>query len=67
MKNYTIYFEIYGKKMKTTVMAINEENAKDLIISKIIFHKVEKSKDEFNQAIDIMDDMLNFLGSNKSP
>jgi hypothetical protein len=67
MKNYTIYFEIYGKKMKTTVMAENEEKAKELVIRKIIFHKVEKSKDEFNEAIDMMDDMLNFLGGKKRP
>lgn len=46
-------------------MAENEEKAKELVKSKIIFHKVEKSKDAFNQAIDMMDDMLNFLGGNK--
>jgi hypothetical protein len=67
MKNYTIYFEFYGKKMKTTIMAENEEKAKELVKSKIIFDKVEKSKDKFNQAIDMMDDMLNFIGRKKRP
>ncbi len=62
MKNYTIYFEIYGKRMKTDVMAENEEKAKELIKSKIIFHRVEKPKDEFNDAKDMMDDIFNLLG-----
>ena len=53
--------------MKTTVMAENEEKAKELVKSKIIFHRVETSKDEFNEAIDMMDDMLNFLGGKKRP
>lgn len=67
MKNYTIYFEIYGKKLKTTVMSENEEKAKEFVKSKVIFHKVENSKDEFNQSIDMIDDMLNFLGGEKRP
>jgi DUF438 domain-containing protein len=62
MKNYTIYFEIYGKKMKTTVMAKTEDEAKELVKGKIIFHKVEKSKDDFNEAIDIIDNILNIIG-----
>jgi hypothetical protein len=65
MKNYTIYFEIYGKKMKSTVMAENEEKAKELVKSKIIFHKVEKSKDEFNEVVNMMDDLMNILDGNK--
>ncbi len=42
MKEYTVYFEIFGKKMKTTVRAFNEEQAKAFVKNKIVFHKVEK-------------------------
>lgn len=38
---YTIFFEIYGKKMKAEVKAKNEEYAKQAIRDKIIFHKIE--------------------------
>lgn len=56
MKNHIVYFEIYGKKMKTTIPADSKEQAKEAIKSKIIFHKVvgeeedvmEKLRDMFN-------------------
>ena len=53
--------------MKTTVMAENEEKAKEMVKSKIIFHKVEKAKDLFNEPMDIMDDIMNILGGTKRP
>ena len=37
---YDVYFEIYGKKMKATVEANSEEDAKYLVRGKIKFHKV---------------------------
>lgn len=40
MKNYKIYFEIYGKKMQTTVLAKNEHDAMDSVKNKIKFIKV---------------------------
>jgi hypothetical protein len=43
MKTYTIFFEIFGKKMKTTVEAENIEQAKIKIKEKVVFHKVEKN------------------------
>lgn len=59
MKNYTVYFEIYGKNMKTTVMAENEIKAVEIVKSKINIYKVEKTKDDaFNEAMDIMDTIL---------
>lgn len=42
---YTIYFEIYGKKMKTTVQARNETEAKETIKNKIKFIKIVKDND----------------------
>jgi hypothetical protein len=43
MKTYTIYFELFGKKMKTTVEAENVDQAKRKIKDKIVFHKVEEN------------------------
>lgn len=41
MNKYIVYFEIYGKKMKTVVMAKNEQHAVQIVKDKIILHKVE--------------------------
>ena len=43
-KQYEVWFEVYGKKMKTTVLAKHEIEAKELIKKQIIFYKVEESK-----------------------
>lgn len=40
MKNYKIYFEIYGKKMKTTVKANSEAEAVKLVKDKILIKKI---------------------------
>lgn len=61
MRNYVIYFELCGKKMKTTIVAENPEQAKEAIKHKIIFHKVEKKKDEFNNIMEMMDDAKNLF------
>ncbi len=50
---YTVYFEIFGKKMKTTVEAKSEEDAKYLVMGKIVWHKVVAEKTG--------DDVLDFL------
>ena len=44
MKKYNIYFEIYGKKLKTTVNANDPQEAMNLVKNKIIFHKIEEEK-----------------------
>lgn len=61
MRNFDVYFELYGKKMKARVMAENENDAKKEVEKKIIFHKVEKPKEEFNESMDIFDKILNIL------
>lgn len=40
MAKYKVYFEIYGKKMKTTVEAKTAEQAKELIRNKIQFNHI---------------------------
>lgn len=46
MKEYTIYFEIFGKKMKHTIFAFDEQQAVRLLKEKIILHKVEQVPDK---------------------
>jgi len=53
---YTIYFEIYGKKMKTDVEAKTphqaEEKLAEIVANKIIYHKVVEPKiEEKNEPI----------------
>lgn len=41
MNEYTIYFEIFGKKMKYICMAESESEAKQMLYSKIKFERIE--------------------------
>lgn len=53
MKQYTIYFEIFGKKMKTTIYADSIADAKNKLKEKIIFHKIEE-----NNPIDFLQNLF---------
>jgi hypothetical protein len=57
MKKYTAYFEISGKKMKTTIIAACKEKAKAIIKENIIFHKVVDHPDD-----DIVNTFMNMFG-----
>ena len=57
MKDFIVYFELYGKKMKATVKAFNEDGAKLIIKDKIIFHKVEEVKKQSKD--DFINDLMN--------
>jgi len=37
MKNYTLYFEFFGRKMKTTVSAESCQDAKDQVAGRVNF------------------------------
>jgi 16S rRNA G966 N2-methylase RsmD len=54
MKKFTIYFEFYGRNMKATVLSDNEENAKKQLKNNIIFHKIEKESEFFDDFMDIL-------------
>ena len=56
---YTVYFEIYGKKLKTEVEAKSIEQAKYVVASKIIWHKVEPKEDDA-----IIDRLSELFGTN---
>lgn len=64
MKNHDVFFEIGGKKMRTRVLADNAEQAKQKVIDKLIFHRVEVPKDEpFNQCMDVMEKFMDLMDS----
>ena len=65
MKKFVIYFEIFGKKMKTTLLSDTEENAKKEIINKIVFHKIEKEKSQFNKDSDFFDNFMDIISGKK--
>jgi len=56
---YTVYFEMFDKRMKTTVEADNEEQAKYMVLGRVKFHRVElaerkmNGKDMFNEIFGI--------------
>ena len=55
MKKYVVWFEAFGKKLRTTVEAENEYKAMDAVKNKIIFYKVvEKDYDELEQMKGIL-------------
>ena len=61
-RNYIVFFEIFGRRMKTTVLAENEEQAKRKVIDKLVFHKVViKQGDDFNDVMEILDGVSKLL------
>jgi hypothetical protein len=69
-EKYEIWFEIFGKKMKTEVIAISEDQAKSILMSKIIFHKVKlkDSKDLFGKSSDdIFNSFTDLFGNVGNP
>jgi hypothetical protein len=63
--NYKVYFEIYGKKLATTIKADSPDMAKEIIKSKIQFHKIDLIPGEniFGGAGDFFDEL--FKGAKK--
>ena len=48
---YMVYFEIFGKKMRTEVEANSEEDAKYKVYGKVVWHKVVKVQDNTFDSI----------------
>jgi len=59
---YTVYFEIFGKKLKYTVKADSEEDAKYKIMGKIIWHKVTT---ENMHESEVVDRLMSMFGMKK--
>lgn len=65
-KNYSVYFEIYGKKMKAIVMAESINDAQAKVKDKIIFHKtIADKKDYFNKSVDALNNIMGILDGKK--
>lgn len=58
LKYFEVFFEIYGKKLKTTVKAHSHAEAKEIVKSKIVFHKVEVTKSPLDRILNDIDDIL---------
>lgn len=43
--NYSVKFEIYGKRMKTEIEATSKAEAMQKVIGKLIFHEIEAKPD----------------------
>jgi hypothetical protein len=46
MKKYTIYFEIFGKKMKAHITAKSKDSAINQLKDKIVIHDIKANDDE---------------------
>ena len=57
-KPFTVYFEVFGKRMKTEVMAKDEAEARYLIMGKIIFHKIEERQQSGDEVLNNLRDMF---------
>jgi len=44
--NFTVWFELYEKKMKVTVEAKDRVDARIKVRDSILFHKVEQEEDD---------------------
>lgn len=58
-RNYSVYFELYNRKVKALILAESEDDARKKLLEKVIFHKIELDKtDEFNQSMDLLDNAM---------
>jgi len=55
---HKVYFSIFGKNMKTTIEANNPDQAKQAILDKIIFHKIEP---EYDSDVQNLMDLLGMM------
>lgn len=61
-KKFSVYFEIYGHKIKANITASSEAEAKRKIVSKLKFNKVVELKDEASdETYKHYDSMVNHL------
>ena len=74
MKEYKIYFEIFGKKMRTKLDAESIEDAKLELFNKITFHKVVSTDGKQDDStsnknlfgdMDTFNNIMNIFGMKK--
>lgn len=59
IKTYEIFFELFGKKMRTKVKSTSPNEAKQFIKNTIIFHKI--TEDKFADLDDIFKNINEIL------
>jgi hypothetical protein len=62
MNKYTIFFEMFDRKMKTTIEAFDESHAKRLLCERIIYHKIVLTED--NDITEDPEDVPNQIMNN---
>jgi len=58
MPKYDVYFEFYGKNMKTTVDAKSEDRAIAIVRNRINILKIEEVEAKY-KPFDFLDDIVN--------
>lgn len=58
LHNFVVYFEIFGKKMKTTVEARNSFEVDKIIKDKVLINKIEKVEVPNDQFLDMFRDIF---------
>ena len=62
MNKYTVYFEIYGKKMKVEIKAHSENAAKEQVRNDISFHGIVPQYEPDNQDYQQLEKIKKALG-----
>ena len=57
-QKFEVYFEMFGKRMKTEVLAEDEAEARYLILGKVVFHKIETAKQTGDEVVSNLRDMF---------
>ena len=52
-QRYNVYFEIFGKKLKAGISATSEQDAKQQVMNRIKFYKVEPVNPTLDRLKDI--------------
>jgi len=58
MKEYTVYFEIFGKKLKTTLKAHSRSEAKNIIKDKIVFNVIKENDNNEDYVTDFFKNIM---------
>ena len=61
IKEFDVFLELYGKKMKVKILATTEEKAKERVKETIIFHKIKENNSDWNKMVGMMKEMKNDL------
>lgn len=58
MPTFKVYLELYGKKLIKKVVAENQFHAQSIVEKSIKFHKIVKSEDPFDEAVEFLDKII---------